>query len=104
MQLPCDPSYAGKVFAENLQSPARYSLRENFVEAALVLAPHATILPTLIDYGHVRPNLRLPFGGEIGSAVGSELFQPAIVNSDRTIEEAIEITQQKLEEIFAERS
>ena len=99
-----DPSYAGKVFAENLQSPARYSLRENFVEAALVLAPHATILPTLIDYGHVRPDLRLPFGGEIRSAVGSELFQPAIVNSDRTIEEAIEITQQKLEEIFAERA
>ena len=99
-----DPSHAGRVFAENLQSPARYSLREHFVEAALVLAPHATILPTLIDYGHVRPDLRLPFGGEIGRAVSSELFQPAVENSDRTIAEGIEIAQQKLEEIFAERS
>ena len=98
------PSHAGRIFAENLQSPARYSLREHFVEAALVLAPHATILPTLIDYGHVRPDLRLPFGGEIGRAASSELFQPAVDNSDRTIEEGIEIAQQKLEEIFAERS
>lgn len=94
------PSYGARVFADNLQSPARYRLRENFIEAALVLAPRATILPTLIDYGHVRPDLRLPFGGEIGRAVGSELFEAAFVRSDRTIEEGIEIAQAKLEEIF----
>ncbi len=99
-----DPSHAGRIFADNLQSPARYSLRENFIDAALVLAPHATILPTLIDYGHVRLDLRLPFGGQIGSVVGSELFQAAVERSDRTIEEGIEIAQAKLEEIFEEHA
>ena len=95
-----DPSYGARVFAENLQSPARFSQRDAFIEAALVLAPHATILPSLIDYGHVRPDLRLPFGSQLARVVGSELFEPAIVNSDRSIEEGIEIAQQKLEEVF----
>ena len=95
-----DPSYGARVFAENLQSPARFSQRDAFIEAALVLAPHATILPSLIDYGHVRPDLRLPFGSQLARVVSSELFEPAIVNSDRSIEEGIEIAQQKLEEVF----
>lgn len=96
-----DPSYGGRIFAENLQSPARFSLRDAFVEAALILAPNATIIPTLADYGHVRPDLRLPFGSEIGRVVNSELFEAAVVRSDRTIEEGIEIAQTMVEDIFA---
>jgi len=97
-----DPSYAGRVFAEQLQSPARRSLREPFIKAAQELAPHANILPDVVEYGHVPPRFRLPIGGELEQVVSSEVIDPAIERGEVAIEEALEIAQKKMEEIYAE--
>ena len=97
-----DPTHGAKIFAQELQSPARKSMSEPFIQAAKELAPHADILPEVAGYGRIFPRFRFPLGGELEQVVRDEVLDAAIERGDVPIEEAVGTAQEKMEKLYAE--